>query len=274
MSRSSIFFSVTALAAFMQLLLISPVSAQISATWIDPTTGMEFVLVKGGCYQMGDTFGEGDSDEKPVHEVCVDDFYMEKYEVTQGEWQKIMGSNPSSFKNGDHYPVENVSWDDITENFLPKLNRSSGKRYRLPTEAEWEYAARERGKKVRFGNGKDIADPREINFDGRAWGKESYSRTGVSREKTTKVGSFAPNRLGLYDMSGNVWEWCQDDWHNSYNGAPRYGSSWGNGSGSFRVFRGGGWFNSPGYVRAALRYCSSPDFSYSNLGFRLVFPVH
>nr|WP_275888965.1 formylglycine-generating enzyme family protein [Desulforhopalus vacuolatus] len=240
---------------------------------------MEFVLVKGGCYQMGDTFGDGYDREKPVHEVCVNDFYMGKYEVTQGEWQKIMGSNPSYFKSGmfknrDRYPVEQVSWNDITENFLPKLKRSSGKSYRLPTEAEWEYAAREGGKKVRFGNGKDIADPREINFNGRSDWKESYSRTGVDRGKTTKVGSFTPNSLGLYDISGNVWEWCSD-WYgkNYYDSSSRHNPE-GSGSGSDRVLRGGSWSFTPGYVRAANRYCNSPGRSRSNLGFRLVFPVH
>ena len=186
-----------------------------------------------------------------------------------------MGSNPSSFKNGDRYPVENVSWNDITEKFLPKLNRRSGKSYRLPTEAEWEYAAREGGKKVRFGNGKDIADAREINFRGSAEYKESYSRTGVSREKTTKVGSFAPNSLGLYDMSGNVWEWCRDDWHESYKGAPRDGFSWGApGSGFFRMNRGGSWAEAPRRMRAAFRGAGMPSFSRNDVGFRLVLPVH
>jgi formylglycine-generating enzyme required for sulfatase activity len=241
----------------------------------DEITGMEFVLVKGGCYQMGDTFGEGCDWEKPVHEVCVDDFYLGKYEVTQGEWQKIMGSNPSFFKDGDRYPVERVSWNDITENFLPKLNRGSGKSYRLPTEAEWEYAAREGGKKVRFGNGKDIADPCEINFDGSAGEKESYSRTGVYREMTTKVGSFAPNSLGLHDMSGNLWEWCEDYWHDNYKGAPRDGSSWMDRCPIWiRVFRGGCWGNTPRFVRAAYRRYYSPVGSSSSLGFRLVLPVH
>ena len=254
--------------------VVTPRPQRLAQTFTDATTGMKFVLVKGGCYQMGDTFGEGSDNEKPIHEVCVDDFYMGKYEVTQGEWQKIVGSNPSEFKNGDHYPVERVSWNDITEKFLPKLNRRSRKNYRLPTEAEWEYAAREGGKKVRFGNGKDIADPREINFDGRVKNKESYSRAGVYRVKTTKVGSFTPNSLGLYDMSGNVWEWCSD-WYgkNYYDSSSRHNPE-GLGSGSYRVNRGGSWNFNPGSVRAADRSCNSPDFSDYSLGFRLVFPVH
>ena len=241
---------------------------------IEPAIGMEFVLVKGGCYQMGDIFGEGRDREKPVHEVCVDDFYMGKYEVTQGEWQKIMGSNPSEFKNGDRYPVENVSWKDITEDFLPKLNRRSGKSYRLPTEAEWEYAVREGGKKVRFGNGKDIADPREINFDGSADYKKPYSRMGVYREKTAEVGNFTANSLGLYDMSGNVWEWCSD-WYgeNYYDSSPRNNPE-GLDSGSSRVLRGGSWRNSPRYTRASFRISLSPEDSDNILGFRLVLPVH
>lgn len=116
------------------------------STYTDPVTGMEFVYVQGGCYQMGDTFGDGGSDEKPVHEVCVDDFYIGKYEVTQGEYKKIMGSNPSSFQKGDRYPVETVSWNHA-QTFIRKLNYRSGKTFKLPTEAEWEYAARSGGKK-------------------------------------------------------------------------------------------------------------------------------
>ena len=252
---------------------VTPQPQGLSQTLTDPTTGMEFVLVKGGCYQMGDTFGEGVAWEKPVHEVCVDDFYMGKYEVTQGEWQKIMDSNPSRFKNGDRYPVEKVSWNDITENFLPKLNRSSGKSYRLPTEAEWEYAAREGGKKVRFGNGKDIAVPREINFVGSAEYKKAYSRTGVYRGKTTQVGSFASNSLGLHDMSGNVLEWCSDWYGENYYRSSSRNNPEGPGSGLYRVYRGGSWSDDPRLVRAAYRYFPSSGASSSRLGFRLVHPV-
>ena len=239
--------------------------------YTDSITGMKFVYVPGGCYQMGDTFGEGNSDETPVHEVCVNGFYMGQYEVTQGEYTKIMGSNPSKFKNGDNFPVEEVSWNDARD-FIKKLNDRSGKNYRLPTEAEWEYAAREGGKKVRFGTGKDTIGPDEANFDARNKYKKAYSRAGQYREQTTPVGSFSPNSLGLYDMSGNVWEWCRD-WHGrEYYGSSPKDNPPGPSRGSYRVARSGGWNNYPVIGRVAYRRSVIPGFMYGDLGFRLVLP--
>ncbi len=253
-----------------------PPPPELDRTYTDTTTGMEFVYVPEGCFTLGDTFGEGDGDEKPDKDgVCVKAFYLGKYEVTQGQWQEIMGKNPSEFQKGDDYPVERVSWDDVQE-FIGKLNRQSGKQYSLPSEAQWEYAAswRPDGSKARFGNGKDIADPAEINFDGRKDYKESYSKVGVYRRKTVPVDSFSPNALGLYNMSGNVWEWCQDRWHDSYEGGPKDGSAWESGRGSVRVIRGGSWYNYPRVVRAAARGRGTPGNTNGDLGFRLVLPVH
>ena len=140
--------------------------------------------------------------------------------------------------------------------------------FRLPSEAEWEYAAREGGKKVRFGNGKDIADPEEINFNGSETYKQSYSRTGEYRSGTTPVGSFSPNRMGLYDMSGNVWEWCEDVYVEDYSKVgtdnPIYKEI-----GSGRVRRGGCWLSMPRDVRASHRGLSTPDYRFGTLGFRL-----
>ncbi len=173
-------------------------------------TNIEFVLVKGGCYKMGDVFNDtGIDDERPVHEVCVDDFYLGKYEVTQRQWKEIMGKNPSGFQNGDNYPVENVSWEDA-QVFIKKLNEKDGTKYRLPTEAEWEFAARERGRAVRFATGKNTIDEKAANFDARTTFKMRNSEVELFRGATTPVGSFNSNELGLYDMSGNVWEWVQD----------------------------------------------------------------
>lgn len=158
----------------------------------------EMVFVEGGCFQMGDTFGKGDDDEKPVHEVCVDDFYIGKYEVMQREWVEIMGENPSSYQDCDDCPVENVSWKEIKK-YIKKLNRKSDKKYRFPTEAEWEYAARSGGKEEMWAGLSD-----EILLEGYAWFEEN------SNAQTHPVGKKTPNGLGIYDMSGNVSEFVWD----------------------------------------------------------------
>lgn len=226
------------------------------------------IHIKGGTFEMGDTFGGGGASEKTVHKVTVKDFNLCKYPVTQAQWKKIMGENPSHFK-GDDLPVEHVSWDDV-QAFLKKLNAQTGQKYRLPSEAEWEYAARECGKKVRFGNGKDHADPKEINFIGNKDYKQPYSEVDEYRRKTTPVGQFNPNALGLHDMSGNVWEWCQDVWHEDYKGAPNDGLAWEVGGDSMRrVVRGGSWFNNPSNCRAAFRGRVLSDSRFGLSGFRL-----
>jgi formylglycine-generating enzyme required for sulfatase activity len=226
------------------------------STYTDPTTGMEFVFVKGGCFQMGDTFGDGEIQENPVHEVCVDDFYMGKHEVTQGEWQKVMGSNPAHFKKGDRYPVEQVSWTDV-QDYLRKLNGRSGKNYRLPTEAEWEYAARSGGKQEKYAGGDSP--------DGVAW----YN--GNSGGSTHPVGQKRSNGLGLYDMSGNVMELCSD-WYGYYGSSPRDNPQ-GPSSGSYRVARGGNWGFPTVVLRSAHRYGRGPGDRSRGLGFRLVLPT-
>lgn len=220
--------------------------------WFEPVTGMEFVFVPGGCFQMGSNFGE--SNEKPVHEVCVDGFWMGKYEVTQAEWQRVMGSNPSRFK-GDRNPVEQVSWNDAQE-FIKRLNAKGNGTFRLPTEAEWEYAARSGGKDEKYAGGNDV--------DRVAW---NISNSGG---RTHPVGTKAPNGLDLYDMSGNVWEWCQD-WYNknAYSQHFRQNPIY-SGGGADRVGRGGSWLNGAGFVRAASRFGDYPGVRNYSLGFRLI----
>jgi sulfatase modifying factor 1 len=215
--------------------------------FIDAATGMEFVFVKGGCFQMGDTFGDGIYCEKPVHEVCVNDFYMGKYEVTQGQWKKVMGNDQSEFRDcefkdcGDNCPVETVSWND-TQKFISKLNSQSDKNYRLPTEAEWEYAARSGGKKEKWAGTSD-----ESSLKDYAW--FHYN----SGPKTHPVGQKKPNGLGIYDMSGNVREWCSDWYGAKYYGESPRDNPRGPGSGEYRVLRGGAWNELPWPSRAAHR---------------------
>jgi formylglycine-generating enzyme required for sulfatase activity/serine/threonine protein kinase len=222
----------------------------------------QMVFVKGGAFTMGCTGEQGrncDSDEKPAHQVTVRDFYIGKYEVTQKQWRAVMGSDPPElrFKGCDDCPVERVSWNDIQE-FIKKLNQKTGKKYRLPTEAEWEFAARggSAGSPTRYSGSNNIDDV--------AWYSEN------SNSKTHPVGRKKPNELGLYDMSGNVWEWCEDDWHNNYNGAPTDGRAWiDSPRGSGRVLRGGSWYGHAQYCRVSNRSSRTPDNRSYSLGFRL-----
>jgi formylglycine-generating enzyme required for sulfatase activity len=236
--------------------------------------GIEFVHVEGGPFQMGDNFEEGKRSEIPVHSVSLDDFYLSKTEVTFAQYDRFCEDtgreNPDDGGWGrGNRPVINVNWNDATA-FCQWLSQISGQQIHLPTEAEWEYAAREGGKKVRFGNGQDIADPSEINFDGSAEHKELYSRSGMYRQKTLPVGNFSPNALGLYDMSGNVWEWCADWFDEDYY---RYGPTQnpkGPDAGTHRVIRGGTWSSTSISVRCSRRGSYTPDSSNDRIGFRLV----
>ena len=218
---------------------------------------IDMVRVEAGTFTMGATPEMKDpwDDEKPVHQVTLtNDYYIGKYEVTQALWQAVMGNNPSNFK-GDNLPVEYISWDDCQE-FISKLSSITGKTFRLPTEAEWEYAARG-GKKSRgyqYSGSNNISDV--------AWYKYN------SGSKTHAVGSKQANELGIYDMSGNVWEWCQD-WKSSYSGSSQVNPTGAN-SGANRVNRGGGWGYSAWYCRSSNRYDFTPDCRNDNLGLRLV----
>lgn len=220
----------------------------------------DMVYVKGGTFQMGATSEQGDdygSYEKPVHEVTLSDYYMGAYPVTQGLWKAVMGSNPSYFANGDNYPVENVSWNDVQE-FLSKLNQLTGKKYVLPTEAQWEYAARggEKSQGYKYSGGNDI--------DEVAW----YRGNSEEKYTTSPVGTKKANELGIYDMSGNVWEWCQD-WYGSYSSEAQTNPT-GPESGSDRVLRGGCWFNNAWFCRVSIRFNYNPGDRPYYFGFRLV----
>jgi formylglycine-generating enzyme required for sulfatase activity len=199
--------------------------------------------------------------------VTVAPFFMGKYEVTQEQWEAVMGNNPSYFK-GAKRPVEQVSWNDAVA-FCQKLSQKTGKSYRLPSEAEWEYACRA-GTKTPFYFGETIT-PELVNYDGNY--PYGAAPKGLYRRKTTDVGSFPPNAFGLYDMHGNLWEWCSDRWHDNYNGAPTDGSSWETGTSEYRVRRGGSWNNSPVLCRSADRYWNSAGNRNSDIGFRVTLVV-
>jgi formylglycine-generating enzyme required for sulfatase activity len=208
--------------------------------------------------------------EMPQHRVNLKEFYLGKYPVTQEQYQAIMGTNPSDFKDNSENPVENVSWDDVQE-FCQKLNEKTGKKYRLPSEAEWEYACRA-GTKTAFYFGETISTD-QANYDGNyTFGK---GKKGVYREKTTPVGSFPANKFALYDMHGNVWEWCEDVWHENYENAPMDGSSWNNNHSQspLRLLRGGSWNNFPKDCRSANRVGNNADNCYDDIGFRLAVSI-
>jgi formylglycine-generating enzyme required for sulfatase activity len=230
---------------------------------------LDLVKLPGGTFTMGSSSNEEkrDDDEGPQHEVTVPQFWMGKYPVTQAQYEAVMGKNPSRFsKNGANRPVERVNWDQATE-FCQKLSQQTGRAYRLPSEAEWEYACRA-GTTTPFHFGPTITTDL-ANYNGTfTYGS---GPKGQYREQTTEVGGFPANAFGLYDMHGNVWEWCLDHWHDSYDGAPTDGSAWTEGSDSSRrVLRGGSWFSIPGSCRSAARFWVARVNEIDGLGFRIV----
>jgi formylglycine-generating enzyme required for sulfatase activity len=223
-----------------------------------PKTIPGMVFVKGGCYQMGcgSWTDYCSADEKPVHEVCVKDFYIAAREVMQEEWVTLMGNNPSAFTECDVCPVENVSWNDV-QKYIRKLNEKTGRNYRLPTEAEWEYAARSGGKEEKYAGTSSNSDI----------GAYAYYKKN-SGGKPRSVGMKRPNGLGIYDMTGNVWEWLDDRYDKKfYSVSPRMNPP-GPARGTYRVLRGGSWDRQPESIRASKRAKDHPDTRRNYYGFR------
>ncbi len=220
----------------------------ISITETSNSLTIDMIAVKGGTFQMGS------SDFGPIHSVMVSDFTIGKTEVTQAQWIAIMGSNPSNFK-GDNIPVETVSWDDV-QVFINKLNVRTGKTYRLPSEAEWEYAARGGDKSMGYSySGSNlVGDVAEFEYN--------------NNKSTKPIAGLKPNELGLYDMSGNVCEWCSD-WYGVYDNSLQNNPK-GPSMGQFRVLRGGSWYDRPSYCRVSYRRNCAPEERRFNNGFRLV----
>ncbi|WP_427159547.1 formylglycine-generating enzyme family protein [Aliinostoc sp. HNIBRCY26] len=228
---------------------------------------LEMVAIPGGAFIMGSPESEPgrSADESPQRNVTLKPFFIGKYEITQAQYQTIMGNNPAIFK-GENRPVEQISWDDAVE-FCKKLSNITGRNYRLPSEAEWEYACRA-GTNTPFHFGETIT-AELANYDA----SQTYASApqGLFRRQTTPVGSFPANAFGLYDMHGNVLEWCQDGWHDNYHGAPVDGSVWINENDNrIGMLRGGFLSFSPIHCRSAARYSYYRDERVNYFGFRVV----
>lgn len=240
----------------LMTLLSVPVMASAENTGINKKqpTGLELVRVKGGCFQQGSD--QSGFMEKPRHEVCLSDYYIGKYEVTQRDWRDVMGNNPSRFKDcGDDCPVDSVSWSNARE-FIRTLNAITGRNFRLPFEAEWEYACRGGNPDSRYCGSNDA--------DKVAW------FSGNSGLKPHPVGLKQPNSLGIHDMSGNAWEWVHD-WSGPYSVTDRLDPR-GPDNGSTRVRRGGSWQYGPEKASGVWRSSGYPDDRAMDIGFRLAHP--
>ncbi len=226
---------------------------------------LEMVLIPEGEFMMGapETELESSNSERPQHLVTVPTFFMGKYPITQAQWKAIMGNNPSRFE-GDKRPVESVSWEEAKE-FCDRLSKKTGREYRLPTEAEWEYACRA-GTTTPFHFGETISTELANYYGEAAYGE---GVKGEYRGETTPLGEFPANKFGLCDMHGNVWEWCEDDWHENYEGAPNDGRAWRSESGRIKVLRGGSWLYNPPVCRSAIRFNSTRDIRLNTFGFRV-----
>jgi formylglycine-generating enzyme required for sulfatase activity len=251
--------------------LLDPFPPGQPHTFTQKVNGVSFVMVQveGGSFLMGDRVGLGSDDERPTHWVELDSYLLGQTEVTQALWRAVMGHNPSQLAGCDQCPVESVSWTDC-QSFIGRLNQLTGRLYRLPTEAEWEYPAR-------GGRHSDPApekaDPYATLVGLRYAGSNVADRVGwyggKSQGRPQPVGQKQPNQLHLYDLSGNVWEWCAD-WHamDYYATSPRRNPT-GPAQGLARAHRGGGWSNAPRNLRVANRNRSLPTVRNSTLGFRL-----
>ncbi|MDJ0783556.1 MAG: formylglycine-generating enzyme family protein [Desulfosarcinaceae bacterium] len=246
--------------------LILPLICLLSLLWLGPAMAQspfspdDFVTITGACFYMGDQFGDGGTDEVPVHRVCLSDYALAKYEVTQAQWTAIMGSNPSNDQTDANYPVDVVSWYDV-ETFIERLNAQSDGKYRLPTEAEWEFACRAGGQKRKYGT----ADGRHADH------LVIHAESAAEHKGMRPVGSFAPNALGLYDMTGNASEWVLDWYHQDY-----YQQSPVNDPKllatrmeTLKVRRGGSWRDRAWVQRCTYRNWRKPGYRLIDLGFRL-----
>ena len=257
-------FDVTAIDKWGKEIKRKPCQVRFFTEYLVRDVNLDMVAIPGGTFVMGAPKNEAVSVdiERPQHQVTVPSFFMGKYPVTQAQWEAVaalpqvkreLKPQPSDFK-GNNLPVETVSWNDAVE-FCARLSKYTGLEYRLPSEAQWEYACRA-GTTTPFHFGETI-NPGLANYGG-------------NHRKTTPVGKFPPNAFGLYDTHGNVWEWCEDTWHQNYHGAPTDGSTWIDSNNSYRLLRGGSWYNKPEESRCTYRIVNNPDSENYTFGLRVV----
>lgn len=237
-------------------------------SWVEPKTNIPLIKMEAGCFEMGDQQDSGPLQGTPIHEVCLDPFWIGQFEVTQEQWSRIMDQDLAHFKGRDR-PIESINFVEA-EIFVKRLNQFyEGDPFTIPTEAQWEYACRAKGQAVRFGNGQNQADPQHINFDGRAQFNMPYSKVGAYRSQTLPVGKTQPNSIKLFDFSGNVAEWVKDDYEslsyfnhtkkNPVNIGEKY----------LKVIRGGSWHDSPQEVRCQSRSGHVYEYRSNRIGFRI-----
>jgi formylglycine-generating enzyme required for sulfatase activity len=226
---------------------------------------LEMIALLGGMFRMGTLGKQGYDDERPVHQVTVAPFLMSKYLITQAQWRLIMGTPHSRF-TGDHLPVERMSWHEAGR-FCERLSKRTNRTYRLPSEAHWEYACRA-GTSTPFHYGETITTE-VANYNGEFTYRGEPK--GIYRHTTTPVDQFLPNAFGLHDMHGNLWEWCADAWHDSYDGAPTDDRMWPTtGKETYRVARGGSWHDIPAVCRSAARLKADANDAEEIIGFRVM----
>jgi eukaryotic-like serine/threonine-protein kinase len=241
------------------------ITVQVYVEGLRQGISMEMVEIAGGIFHMGSPDGQGYRDELPQHQVKISPYLIGRYPITQVQWQSVMGRHIGRF-TGDHLPVENVSWLEATR-FCKRLTKLTRREYHLPSEAQWEYACRA-GSTTAFSYGRTLSTD-VANYNG----EFTYlgGPKGMYRHTTTNAGSFPANAFGLCDMHGNVWEWCGDVWHDSYDGAPTVGSAWQRGGDIlYRVARGGCWHDTPDVCRSTTRLKLRSDEGDEFTGFRVV----
>ncbi len=251
-----------------EIMTIDPGSATYITENLDRSQTLDLVLIPSGTVMMGDRFH---ADEQPIHQVTLPAFYMSKYPITQAQYQAIMGDEVMTGEMAQH-PIDRVNWDDALA-YCDRLSQQTGKQYSLPSESQWEYACRAHSTTA-FYFGETIT-PDLVNYNGDY--PYGGAPKGENRAGTTPVGSFAPNAFGLYDLHGNVWEWCLDEYHPNYQGAPTDGSAWCDADGAEatpkRVMRGGAWDYVARGCRSAVRCSLAPHLRVAGCGFRVVLAV-